>query len=323
MSQVSGSQSSYSHSVVLRNALDPLVKIVDEIDVTYSYQLQHIAEQKKEFEIKYELKAQELRKESRQIEEKQKFNSEELEKSRQLLESERKDFEDEKQRFKELQNIVDEIAEQKNPITLEVGGDKFRTQISTLVKETQSIFPRLVKALQTSTPDKANRTIFIDRDSKHFKFILNYIRQGPSVMKGTVVNSKNADEYFLYEILEEIRYYNLPELEKLIQWKIISQKPSTNLQKLIDQGYLVKQVLPKMQLSFKPFKYASSKKEWQQQNLSQVLFENVIFFDVLFDCCVLKDSIFRECAFKGTIRVKNTDLTGMKEENCQGSLRQL
>ena len=94
MSQFSSSQPSYSHSAVLNGAIEPLLKIVQRIDATYSQQLQNIAKQEKELEIKREIEAQNLRQISKQLEEKEKLNKEELEKSRQLLQSERKDFEE-------------------------------------------------------------------------------------------------------------------------------------------------------------------------------------------------------------------------------------
>ncbi len=310
---------SQAYSRSLESAFEPLVQAVKCIENAYTDQVQQFEERDKAWQTKCAEESQRLQDMSREMEQKQMQKMAELETAKQLLESERKDLENEKLKLKESQNIADEISEKQNPITLEVGGDKFRTQIATLVKQIESIFPKLVKTLQERTPDKTNRIIFIDRDSKHFKFILNYIRQGPSVMKGTVVNSKNADEYFLNEILEEIRYYRLPELEKLVQWKQTGLKPTIDLQTLVRQKFLSAQILQQLQRRVKPFKYMSTKKEWKEQNLSHLLFESVIFNDVLFKCCVLAKATFRECTFIGATTFKSTDFTGTRFENCQYS----
>ena len=318
------------HLATLQNGLQQLESAVKEIDTTYCQQLRNLQEQQKRMEMElagklksckddYDQKCHELNEMARTMKEKQAEKMQELAVNQQQLQYEMDDLKVEKQQLQVSQDIIDHIVDQQNPVTLEVGGEKFRTQTATLVKYTDSIFPKLVKALQERTPDKNNRTIFIDRDSKHFKFILNYIRQGPSVMKGTTLNSEDVNEYFLTEIIDEIRYYRLPELEQLVKWKQIGRRPSTDLPTLVRGLYLTAQIPTQMQRKVQPFKYKNTGKDWKKgENLTGVVFESVLFTNVSFEWCVLTKATFKACAFRGLTGFKNANLDSTTFEQCQG-----
>ncbi len=312
------------HFATLQNGLQQLESAVKEIDTNYTQQLRNFEEQQKRMEIEMARKVQFCTdthdQKCRELDALYAEKMRELQTNQQRLQYEMDDLKVEKQQLQISQDIIDSIVDQQNPVTLEVGGEKFRTQTATLVKYTDSIFPKLVKALQERTPDKNNRTIFIDRDSKHFKFILNYIRQGPSVMKGTTLNSKDVNEYFLTEIIEEIRYYRLPELEQLVQWKQIGRKPSTNLPTLVKEAYLTTQIPIQMQRKTQPFKYMTTGKDWKKgENLTGLVFERVLFTKVSFEWCVLTKATFKECAFRGFTAFKNSNLASTTFESCQGT----
>ena len=53
---------------------------------------------------------------------------------------------------------------------------------------------------------------FFDRDSAHFRFILNYLRNGAMVKEGSLPRERR----YLLKMLTEARYYRLRGLEEAI-----------------------------------------------------------------------------------------------------------
>jgi hypothetical protein len=66
---------------------------------------------------------------------------------------------------------------QNNLVSLNVGGAKFTTTLSTLTKTPNSMLAAMFSGRFAVTTDEKNR-FFIDRDGKHFGTILNYLRDG-------------------------------------------------------------------------------------------------------------------------------------------------
>jgi len=59
--------------------------------------------------------------------------------------------------------------------------------------------------------DQDDGTVFIDRDSTHFRYVLNYLRDG-GFRPGTLP----ADRCFLSELCTEADYYQLTGLQRLV-----------------------------------------------------------------------------------------------------------
>ena len=291
-------------------------KAVTDIESMHKAQMNQLQAQSEELKKSYTVQA-------RQLEEEYAQKMLDLNNQKQMLRAEREDIEEKKQQLEQAQVTVDEIVDHHNPITLEIGGEKFRTQVGTLLKYQDSIFPRLLRTLQEHSPGKRNGTIFIDRDSKHFKFILNFMRQGEEVMRGTVMNSRNVDEYVLNEIVAEVRYYKLPELERLVErHRICMKQPKyPDMNALVRHGYLTTTIPPTMQRKEQPFKYMTSKPDthFRDENFSGVVFERVNFRQISFEGCVLRKATFKECAFQQMANFKNADLYEAKFEHCQGT----
>ncbi|KAJ5067512.1 potassium channel tetramerization domain-containing [Anaeramoeba ignava] len=97
-------------------------------------------------------------------------------------------------------------------INFDVGGKSFTTQKSTLQKYKDTFFSGL---LSGNFPLN-EKNIFIDRDPKHFRVILNFLRyQNPNIQEFPL----SDDFYVLEEIEKEADFYNIVPLIELIQKK--------------------------------------------------------------------------------------------------------
>lgn len=143
----------------------------------------------------------------------------------------------EKVQLQEAQRLGSEIANRQEPASLEVGGEKFRTELRTLTMCQGSVFPKLVELLHERQDAKSKRdpSIFIDRDGTRFRFILNYLRQGKEVMRWSAM--RNPDCCTLDEILDEARYYKISGLEHLIILKKISLSKAQIFNDLVANNY--------------------------------------------------------------------------------------
>mmetsp|Transcript_7370 Transcript_7370/g.10862 ORF Transcript_7370/g.10862 Transcript_7370/m.10862 type:complete len:382 (-) Transcript_7370:1328-2473(-) len=119
-----------------------------------------------------------------------------LEKEREKFEKEREEFERKKREMKELNKINDES------IVLNVGGERFETTLKTLRQKKETMFDTMFSGyFQISKTDEGE--VFIDRDPKHFRKILNYLSDGT-----LLYNSE--DKLEMTELMLEMEYYNIP-----------------------------------------------------------------------------------------------------------------
>ena len=232
---------------------------------------------------------------------------------------EREALKQEKEHFQEAQTRGIEISGAQEPVTVEVGGEKFRTELRTLAKCKESLFPSLVKSLHGHRRDEEGKgrrdpNIFIDRDGRHFRFILNYLRQGKNVMKSSAM--KNVDEYTLEEILAEVRYYKIPELESLVLVKKTSLKRVENFDSIKGNNVFREVRIP----SITKIKYSTTQQTTiAERNLTNITFDGVLFKDpVTFENCVMVSARFIKCTFKSVVIFSGVDLRRAKFEHCDG-----
>ena len=99
---------------------------------------------------------------------------------------------------------------QEGRVILNIGGQCFQTSRVTLMADPTSMFALM---LRKGCPLRPSRnTYFIDRDPSHFKFILNYLRNGAHVDICMLPHEKR----YLLEMLMESRFYMLSGLEDII-----------------------------------------------------------------------------------------------------------
>jgi len=119
------------------------------------------------------------------------------------VQQERKKLEKEKALFeinkKKLENV-----QVGTTIVLDIGGDKFKTNLSNLMKAgTDSVFTHMFSGnwkLQAAE----DGSFFIDRDGTHFRYILNFLRTGELVVPD------NPD--LIRELRIEVDFYNITAL---------------------------------------------------------------------------------------------------------------
>jgi len=102
------------------------------------------------------------------------------------------------------------------PIVVEVnvGGKIFTTTLQTLSRD-----PTLLSSVTNAKRDKAGRA-FIDRDPTHFRWILNYLRDGYLVTMPATLQER-------LELLTEVRFFQLQNLADLLTQSIQSGISST------------------------------------------------------------------------------------------------
>ncbi|XP_060560794.1 pre-mRNA-splicing factor CWC22 homolog [Ruditapes philippinarum] len=111
-------------------------------------------------------------------------------------------------------NIIPLMEEtQKERIILNIGGQKFETSRVTLTKDPNSLLAKIVSP-EGMTPRYGNQ-YFIDRDPAHFRFILNFLRNGSCDLR-----TLPHDVRYLYELYYEASFYCLPELVNAVIGKI-------------------------------------------------------------------------------------------------------
>ena len=89
-------------------------------------------------------------------------------------------------------------------IRLSVGGALFETSIETLCSDPDSMLAVMFSGRHHATKGGDGR-YFIDRDGTHFRYILNYLRDGNTYIP--VDNQQVIDE-----LTEEVTFYNIHNL---------------------------------------------------------------------------------------------------------------
>ena len=93
-------------------------------------------------------------------------------------------------------------------IQLNVGGHRFTTSLHTPTKDPNSMVAAMFSGKFEMKPSE-DSAFFIDRDGTHFRFILNYLRNGKLTLpEGATFLKELADEAEFYQIqgiLEELK----------------------------------------------------------------------------------------------------------------------
>ncbi|KAL3832714.1 hypothetical protein ACJMK2_024331 [Sinanodonta woodiana] len=115
----------------------------------------------------------------------------------------------------ELKKIESQNAMAETTIQLNVGGHIYQTSTVTLTKIEGSLLSVMFDGRHAIKREK-DGNYFIDRDGTNFRYILNYLRDGPKA-----VNSFPETPQLLQELAIEAEYYELKELQDLIVLKVM------------------------------------------------------------------------------------------------------
>jgi len=120
------------------------------------------------------------------------------------LEQERQKFQEELKRIQEINKI------QESKVRLNIGGHVYMTSTLTLLKDNESMLAAMFSGRHALAKEE-DGSYFIDRDGTHFRFVLNYLRDG-GFRDGTLPKERG----FLNELLTEAEYYQIGALVKLL-----------------------------------------------------------------------------------------------------------
>lgn len=127
----------------------------------------------------------------------------------------KKEREEIARKWQELKDEISRMEEmhtmQKGRIRLDVGGSVFTTSRLTLTRDADSMLAAMFSGRHHVTQE-ADGTVFIDRDGTHFRYILNYLRDG-----GVNQDGLPRDRQVLKELRNEAVYFQLNGLVQTIE----------------------------------------------------------------------------------------------------------
>ncbi len=126
------------------------------------------------------------------------------------------------------------VVNNKEWVTLNVGGRYFTTTRSTLMKEPDSMLARMFFRSESHVWDSAvdsNGAFLVDRSPAYFEPILNYLRHGELVIdKG--INSQG--------VLEEAKFFGVESLIELLEARIQDEQPPTDLTPISRREFILR-----------------------------------------------------------------------------------
>lgn len=139
--------------------------------------------------------------------------------------ADRKQFEDEKQEAARQNEI------RERHVTLCVGGSHFTTTLTTLRRDPDSMLGVMFSGRHT-TSTMADGSYFIDRDPTHFRYVLNFMRDGPCVLPPNDASTASLRR----ELLVEAQYYQIQGMIDALQ-----DGPAARLARCAEAGGAIKQ----------------------------------------------------------------------------------
>lgn len=188
-------------------------------------------------------------------------------------------------------------------VRLNIGGKKFCTTIDTLTqREPDSMLAAMFSGRHAVCADSGKGYVFVDRDGKHFRHILNWLRDG-------VVSTLSESEYS--ELLREAEYFQLLGLMDEIMNVLNKRKEDEELNTELTRTDIIKCIqsekvrfrgvnisgldLSKLDLSYVDFSYACIKNVF----FSRANLQCAKFRDVDAEGSIFHNATLRECEFTG------------------------
>ena len=120
-------------------------------------------------------------------------------------------------RLRQEQEAIDAMSKKidhvhlTSTINLNIGGRRFTTSLQTLTKDPDSMLAAMFSGKFEVKPSE-DGAFFIDRDGKHFRFILNYLRDGELIVPEGAT--------FLKELEAEAKFYQIKGLLQELEDKM-------------------------------------------------------------------------------------------------------
>eukprot|EP00475_Leptophrys_vorax_P029354 TRINITY_DN4300_c0_g1_i3.p3 TRINITY_DN4300_c0_g1~~TRINITY_DN4300_c0_g1_i3.p3 ORF type:complete len:247 (-),score=68.27 TRINITY_DN4300_c0_g1_i3:927-1667(-) len=133
----------------------------------------------------------------------------------------------------------------ENQVALNIGGTIFMTSITTLLRDRKNLFAAMFSGKFPVTQDSSG-AYFVDRDPRHFRHILNFLRDGKQYFTHVKLSDEEISElmpearfYQMYDLMYALKSYKSAkhahkkaELTQEKEYRLFSDVPFTELQDL-------------------------------------------------------------------------------------------
>ena len=191
-------------------------------------------------------------------------------------------------------------------VYLDVGGLKYTTTMATLRAEKGSMLEAMFSG-QYPIKKQSDGTVFIDRDGRHFHYILNYLRGSVTALEDLPLH-----EIVLKELIKEADFHQLLGMKSILSFGIERTEDPCEKELVVpeDISDLVNSNETKKEITF------------ENKKLDNLNFANISFkHNVSFKRCSMLKAIFTSCKFVGSIEVvfEKCSLAGAMFNSCSFS----
>lgn len=121
------------------------------------------------------------------------------------FETQMKEVDIKQQNFKKVEDQIEEYLSTKDGIiTLNIGGKLYKTKVSTIMSEKDTLFYTYLKKY-IDQDQQVPKEIFFDRSFQNFDFIMEYLRTKKYSFKG-------MNKFIKEDLIEELNYYGFSNL---------------------------------------------------------------------------------------------------------------
>ena len=231
-----------------------------------------------------------------------------IEQQRTSVERQRHELDEEKCAMQDVHKF------QSSQIKLDVGGKHFTTSLSTLTREQDSMLAVMFSGRYELTPNSKG-AYFIDRDGTHFRYVLNFLRDGEVYLP--------IDHGVLVELLREADYYQLSRLSKAIERFLNAPKVS---KKMANQllGLTHTNSVCYCSDGTHPTQFTASLAQMGLASFNRRLISDVWFSNICFNgTCSFRSSFLRnvhffQCCFRSTLDFTGAELCDVSFQCCCG-----
>ncbi|KAM3315346.1 hypothetical protein ACQJBY_033834 [Aegilops geniculata] len=168
------------------------------------------------------------------------------------------------------------------PVLLNIGGTKYATTAETLTqREPDSMLAAMFSGRHTLPHHPTTGAVFVDRDGKHFRHILNWLRDG-------AIPALSDSEH--YQLLREAEYYQLLGLVDYINEKLASKKTENSCEAELTRKDVIK-CIQAQKIRFRGLNLSGL--DLSKLDLSEVDFSYACIERTNFSCANLHKAKFR------------------------------
>ena len=137
-------------------------------------------------------------------------------------------------------------------------------------------------------------------------------------MRSSALNK--IDPYTLKDILFEVQYYNITNLEQLLLRKLATMNTRMTFSTLLKDKYFKECDLSRQHSTTAMYKFVTAKEVViDNADLTEITFDSVLFLHhVKFTNCIMASATFKNCNISSAFNFTNVDLYKAKFVHCIG-----